>query len=139
MGLIAAKRYVDSALTSLGAGATIAGREDLTWIMPPRPFSDRLDLELLILEQPAIDALVTLRSGLSRTRTAMADITEGRANFGLLRVTGLSNGIGHNMSVLAEVFQHIAPNRAFALDDNPPQPAISILRRLAKPPAELAG
>jgi len=136
VGLIAAKRYVDAALVSLAAGATISGQEDMTWLMPPRPFGDHLDSTLLILERPAIDALVTLRSNLTRTATAMADITRSGASLGWVRATGLSNGLGHNMNVLAAAFQHIAPNREFALEDKPPELAISILKRLAKPPEQ---
>jgi hypothetical protein len=135
-GLISAKGYVDSALTSLHAGAAMSGREDMTWLTPPKPFSDLLGLELLILDQPAIDSLMTLDSNLSRTATTMADITRSGASLGLLSATKLSNGLSHDMNVLAEVFQDIAPNRQFSFDAKPPELVISILKRLAKPSAD---
>jgi len=134
--LISAKRFVDAALVSLNAGGTVGDHQDMTWLMPPRPFNDGLDLELLILEQPAIDALVTLRSNLFKTGTAMAAITEGRDRFGWLRATALSGGLAHDMTVLTKVFEHIAPTREFALEDKSPELAISILKRLAKSPAQ---
>jgi hypothetical protein len=133
--LIDAKRFVDAALTSLGAGGSVGGQQDMTWIMPPRPFSDRLDLELLILGIPAIDALVTLRSNLLKTGRAMESITEGRDSFGWLRVTALSRGLAHDMKVLAEALGHIAPERQFVMDGKPPELVISILKRIAAEPA----
>jgi hypothetical protein len=40
------------------------------------------------------------------------------------------------MTVLTKVFEHIAPTREFALEDKSPELAISILKRLAKSPAQ---
>ena len=134
--LIDAKRFVDAALVTLEAGGTVEPRQDMSWLMPPRPFNDRLDLEILILEQPAIDALVTLRSNLWKTGRAMTAITEGRDVYGWLRATALSGGLAHDMTVLTKVFEHIAPTREFALEYKSPELAISILKRLAKSPAQ---
>ena len=38
----------------------------------------------------------------------MDEVTAG-ARFGLLKATSLSESLGHDMAVLAEVFTHIAP------------------------------
>jgi len=132
--LIDAKKFVDAALISLKAGGTVEARQDMSWLMPPRPFNDDLELELLILEQPAIDALVTLRSNLFKTRRAMAGITDGRDNFGWLRATALSGALAQDMTVLSKVFEYIAPTREFVVDDKPPELAISILKRIAAKP-----
>jgi len=123
----------------LDAGGTVGEQQDMTWLMPPRPFNDRLDLELLILDQPAIDALVTLRSNLSRTGRSMEAITDGRDTFGWLRATSLSRGLAHDMSVLAEAFGHIAPNRTFVMDGKPAELVISILKRIAAEPESPQG
>jgi hypothetical protein len=137
--LIDAKRFVDAALTTLNAGGTLGQQQDMTWLMPPRPWNDRLDLELLILGRPAIDALMTLRSNLFKTGRAMEAITEGRDGFGWLRVTALSSGLALDMTVLIKVFEHIAPNRKFVLDGKPPELVTSILKRLATEPAMATG
>jgi hypothetical protein len=129
--LIDAKRFVDAALATLSAGGSVDQHEDMTWVMPPRPWSDHLDLELLILQRPAIDALVTLRSNLSKTSRAMEAITEGRDSFGWLRAAALSAGLAHDMTVLRKTFEHIAPDRKFVLDGRPPELVTSILQRMA--------
>ena len=136
VSLIDAKRFVDAALTTLSAGGTVGRHQDMTWLMPPRPFNDRLDLELLILEQPAIDALVTLRSNLFKTGRAMEAITEGRDGFGWLRVTALSGGLAHDMAVLIKAFERIAPDRKFVIDSRPPELVTSILKRMAAEPVK---
>jgi len=134
-GLIDAKRVVDAACTSLEAGGTVGEKLNMTWIMPRyMPFTESLGLELLILEQPVINALVTLRSNLSITRLGMEEITEGRESFGFLRITALSNGLGHDMRVLAKVFELTAPDHEFVLgDDQPPELVTTILNRSAGP------
>jgi hypothetical protein len=137
--LIAAKQFVDAALISLQAGGNVDQQQDMTWLMPPRPWNDRLDVDLLILERPAIDALMTLRSNLFMTGRAMDAITEGRDNFGWLRSSALSKGLAHDMTVLIKVFEHIAPNRKFVLDDKPAESVTSILKRLATESAEATG
>ncbi|MGO9443877.1 MAG: hypothetical protein ACLPXB_03765 [Thiobacillaceae bacterium] len=130
--LINAKHFVDAAAISLQAGGVVGEQANLTWVMPPgMPFTDGLGIELMILDQPAIDALVTLRSNLAITRASMEAITEGRELFGFLRIAALSRGLGHDMEVLAEAFEHIAPGQRLAIDRQPPELAASMLRRKA--------
>lgn len=66
----------------------------------------------------------------------MDEVTAG-ARFGLLKATSLSESLGHDMAVLAEVFTHIAPTRTFSIADAVPELATEILKRAAKPPAEI--
>ena len=129
--LIDAKRFVDASLASLQAGGKTGTQQDMTWLMPPRPWNERMDLELLILERPAIDALLTLRSNLFKTGRSMEAITDGREHFGFLRVSALSNFLAHDMTVLIKVFEHIAPNRKFVINDEPPELVTAILKRLS--------
>ncbi|HTR24385.1 MAG TPA: hypothetical protein VMI10_10400 [Terriglobales bacterium] len=131
-GLIGTKELLDAALSTLNAGGHVDDQLDMTWIMPRNmPFTERLGVELLTLEQPAIDALVTLRSNLAITRKDMVAVTEGRERFGLLRITALSRGVAHGMAVLAKAFELIAPDRKLALQGQPPELAIAILNRMA--------
>lgn len=135
-GLIGAKRLVDAALVTLQAGGPMDEQLDMSPYYPrDMPLTDRLGVELLILEQPAIDSLATLRSNLAITKMSMDEITRG-ARFGLLRITALSNGLGHDMGVLADAFEHVAPTRKLALPDQPAELATVILRGMsaAAPP-----
>lgn len=74
------------------------------------PFTDSLGTKLLVLKKGAIDAIAILRSNLAVTRQSMDEMAAG-ARFGLLKAISLSNGLGHDMTVLAEAFTHIAPTR----------------------------
>jgi len=61
----------------------------------------------------------------------MEAITDGREHFGFLRVSALSNFLAHDMTVLIKVFEHIAPNRKFVINDEPPELVTAILKRLS--------
>ena len=57
------------------------------------------------------------RRRLAVTRQGMDEVTAG-ARFGLLKkATSLSNGLSHDMTVLAEVFAHVAPTRKLLIAD----------------------
>lgn len=76
-----------------------------------------------------------MQSNLAVTRQEMDEVMSG-ARFGLLKATSLSNGLGHDIIVLAEVFTHIAPTRKLLIADAEPELVTEILKRAAKPPAE---
>lgn len=104
----------------------------MSWYFPrDMPLTDGLGVELLTLEQPAIDSFATLRSNLAITRMSMEEVTKGQARFGLLRITALSNGLRHDMGVLADAFEHIAPICKLALPDSQAELATVILRRMS--------
>lgn len=90
-----------------------------------------------MLETPAVDALTTLRSNLAQTHRSMEGRAETvKATFGLSMTiaTSLSNGLAHDMTVLVEAIEHIAPTRKLALPGNEPELATEIQRRAAQPP-----
>ena len=100
-GLMSAKQLVDVAVTSLHVGGPVSETLDMSLYRPRQmPFTDSLGTKLLALEKGAIDAIATLRSNLAVTRQGMDDVTAG-ARFGLLKATSRSNGLSHDMTVLA--------------------------------------
>ena len=135
-GLMSAKKFVDAAIVSARAGGSVSETFDMSQYRPRQmPFTDSLGTKLLALEKGTIDAIATLRSNLAVTRQGMDEVTAG-ARFGLLKATFLSNGLGHDMTVLAEVFTYIAPTRQLLIGDAEPELVTEILKRAAKPPAE---
>ncbi len=135
-GLMSAKQLVDAAIISLRAGGPVSETLDMSQYRPRQmPFTDSLGTKLLALGKGAIDAIATLRSNLAVTRQSMDEVTAG-ARFGLLKATSLSNGLGHDISVLAEAFTHIAPTRKLLLTDAEPELVTEILKRAARPPVD---
>ena len=131
-GLLQAKEVMDAAITSAQAGGNITTPPIWSLCWPrPMPFTWGLGMELLALDQPAIDALTTLRSNLATTRSLM-DQCAG-APFGLLKARSLSASLGQSMKVLSEAFMHIAPDRKFQLPGKKPELATSILDRASNP------
>ena len=131
-GLMSAKELVDAAIISLRESGPISETLDMSPYRPRlMPFTDSLGTKLLALEKIAIDAIVTLRSNLAVTRQSMDEVTAG-ARFGLLKATSLSNSLGHDMTILVEVFTHIAPNRKLQLADAEPDLVTVILSNAAK-------
>lgn len=135
-GLMSAKQLVDAAIISARAGGQVSGALDMSLYRPRQmPFTDSLGTKLLAFEKGAIDAIATLRSNLAVTRQGMDEVTAS-ARFGLLKASSLSNGLGHDMTVLAEVFTHIAPTHKLLIGDAEPELVTEILKRTAKPPAD---
>lgn len=131
-GLLSAKQYIDA----VGSTGTVIKTLDLSGHQPRLMlFTNSLGTELLTLEKSEIDALATLRSNLALTRQAMNEITAS-TNVGLLKVIALSVEIGHDMAILSEVFEHIAPKRKLQMMEKEPELATEILNRAAKPPAD---
>jgi hypothetical protein len=140
-GLLDAKRLMDAAITTLKAGGAGVGQVDMNQYLPRgMPFTESLGVELLMLESPAVDALTTLRSNLAQTRRAMEG-TAGpvKATFGLslTTATALSNALAHDMTVLSEAFEHIAPTRKLILPGGEkPKLVTEILKLAAQPPRD---
>lgn len=138
-GLIGSKRLFDAGITSLQAGGPAGGQIDIDLYLPrDMPFTDSLGVELLILERPAVDALTTLRANLEQTKREMEECRPGlRATMGLamLTATRISDGLGHDMTILAEVIGHIAPDRKWKMSEQQePQLLSDILLQAARPP-----
>lgn len=137
---MSAKQLVDAAIISARAGGQVSEALDMSSYRPRQmPFTDSLGAKLLAFEKGAIDAIATLRSNLAVTRQGMDEVTAG-ARFGLLKATSLSNGLSHDMTVLAEVFAHVAPTRMLLIADADAEPELvtEILKRAAQPPADPA-
>lgn len=136
LGLMRAKQLVDAAIIILRAGGPVSATLDMSPYRPRQmPFTDSLGTKLLALGNGAIDAIATLRSNLAVTRLSMDEVTAG-AHFGLLKATSLSDGLGHDMTILAEVFTHIAPNRMLRMPDKEPGLVTEILKRAAQAPQD---
>ena len=127
-GLFDAKKILDAHLTSAKAGKT-ADRIDMRLYLPREmSFTEGLGVELLLLEVPAVDVLSTLRSNLEHTRRAM-NVDELSINTAMR----LSYAIAHNMTVLAEAFKHIAPERKLQFEGEDAVLAIELLTTKAQP------
>ena len=136
IGLMDAKKLMDAAIISLKAGGPVSQRLDMSRYRPrSMSLTESLGTELLAVEKAAIDALATLRTNLTITRQTMDDITHG-ANFGLLRATELSNGLGHDMTVLSQTIQYIAPDRKLQFPGKEPELLTEILARASRPPVD---
>lgn len=133
ISLMGAKQLMDAAVNSLTAGGPVSESLDMGRNRPrAMSFTEDLGSELLMLDTVAIDALATLRTNLTITRHTMDEITFG-ANFGLLRATELSNGLGHDMTVLSQTIQHIAPDRKLQMPGKAPELLTRILERASRP------
>lgn len=138
-GLIGSKDVMDAAVAQRYAGAPV-GQLDLKRYMPrSMPFTDSLGTELLALDGEAVDAIVTLRSNMSETAQTMleeAPLARTTNGFSLLTAQRISACLGHDMTILAQVFERIAPSRKLLLSVNEEaRLAPVILRERAQPPA----
>lgn len=133
IGLMEAKQLMDAAIFSLNSGGSVSQTIDMSRYRP-RPYylTDSLGGELLVLDSATIDALATLRTNLAITRQSMDGIA-GSPNFGLLRATELSNEVGHDMAVLSQTIQLIAPNRKLLFPGKEPELLSTILVRASRP------
>ena len=138
VGLIGAKNLMDAAIVSAVAQGSVATQLDMGRYRPrAMPFTDSLGTELLILEHRAIDALTTLRSNLAITTREMDEITSG-TTFRLLKATALSNGLGHDMTILAKALECFIPTRKLTVPGKEPELATTILKRAAQSPSSLS-
>jgi hypothetical protein len=132
-GYLSTKQLIDSALESLySTGGSLPDHHAILTPYLPRnmPLTNSLGLELLTLEKSAIDALVTLQSNLTITRMRMEEAAGGEY-LGLLRLGGIAAGLAHDMGILAECFDQVAPTRELKLTDKPAELASVLLRRAA--------
>ena len=132
-GLLQAKTLVDAALEQIhSAGGTIPGSEIASTLPREMPLTTSLGAELLLLEQPALDALVTLQTNLAISRINLEQFADADVQFGLLRLGALAVGLGHDMSILAQCFERISPTRELQLPGEQPALASEILKQHSK-------
>jgi hypothetical protein len=90
------------------------------------PLTVSLGAELLNLSSPALDALATLQANLATARFELSQLAD--EEIGMLRVAQVVKMHGHNMEILAQCFERIAPTRSFQmLGADEPQLASTIL------------
>jgi hypothetical protein len=131
-GYIGLHRTMRVAQRAIAAGESVPGQVDFSNEMPrSMPFTSALGTELLVLSPSEIDVLSTLESNLSLTQRQLQEVSAGKRNFGLLTVPALSQGIAHDMDILAQAFEKLAPLRKLAVENQPPELAPVLLRRLA--------
>lgn len=134
-GLIGAKETLVAALDTVSGGGHLPDRHDFTSDMPrSMPFTSSLTADLFLLTEREIDILTTLQANLAVTRKQMDDISQGRRPFGRIAATALNNGVAHDMGILAEAFEALAPQRQLALAGGDLELASALLRRLAGEP-----
>ena len=133
--LMNSKQLADAALES----ASEVPASELLGPFPEIPSIVRdLGADLWLFDERTIDALVTLESVMQGTRRDL----EQRADRGLsvpaiFGVRQVLQGIGHNMEILAQCFERVAPTRRFEMDSRPAELASAILRREAQLPRRL--
>ena len=133
-GYLGTKKLMDAALESVyQTGGSLPDASLLMQHLPrAMPLTLNLGVELLALEKPAIDAVVTLQSNLTITRLRMEEVVGGEVHIGLLRLQGIAASLCHDMEILAQCFDHIAPTRKMAMMDEPPELASDLLRLVAR-------
>lgn len=134
MGMMASKRTMDIAIETVRGGGSLPATENFARDMPrSMNFTRDLGAELLVLDAAQLDAIVTLKANMVRTGEGMEEISSGRRQFGLLTAQQLSAALSHDMGLLAECFERLAPERKFKLRaDKAPELASEILRRFAQ-------
>ena len=132
VGYIGMQEMLKVALGAFKAGYSVPYRLDLSNEMPRSlPFTSALGTELLRLSGRQIEILSTLEANTAITRKEMGDISAGKRPLELQSGTSLSNGVAHDMEILAEALETIAPSRKLSLSGRT-EIASVILRELAK-------
>jgi hypothetical protein len=138
-GLLDSKRLFDAGIMSIRAGGPPGGQIEIGLYLPrDMPFTNGLGIDLLSLDGVAVDALTTLRSNLAQTKRSIeeaAPVLGATMGLSLLTAMRISNGLGHDMTVLAEAIGHIAPGRKWKMaEDQEPRLVSQILMEAAPPP-----
>lgn len=124
VGYLNAKREMDIAL-SPGALVSNGFAPVLSAVSQhlPRgmPRTSGLGTELLMLEESAIDALVTFQGCQAMTGLNVDQLIGSGPIVGRLAVMGINQLIAHDMGILAECFEHIAPKRELQMPDKQPE------------------
>lgn len=127
---IEATQLLSTALRAISQRALVPEILDFSKVLPrDMPLTATLRAELLLLPEQAVDVLVTLASNTGRTRELMQDMS--KRPFGLLSAQQAAGVVSHDMRVLAEAFERIAPERKMQLDGSEPEIASVLLRRFA--------
>jgi hypothetical protein len=131
-GYIGLHGTMRAAQRTLKATGSVSALADLPNEMPrSMPFTSALGTELLVLSPSEIDVLSILESNMSLTRGKLQELSIGKRSLDLLTMPSVSQGIAHDMDILAQAFEKLAPLRKLAVPNQPPELAAALLRRLA--------
>jgi hypothetical protein len=129
------ERTIRVAQETLGRGEiALRGQDfqDFSNEMPrSMPLTSGLGPELLVLSTSEIDVLSTLMLNMDLTRPRLEEFSSGKRSLNLLTAGSLSQEVAHDMNLLAQAFERIAPSRRLAFRDQPVELASVLLRRLA--------
>ena len=130
-GLASAKKSMDEAIGAALAGGSLPRTNDMTLEMPrPMLFTENLGSDLLLLNRKQIDALSIFRSSLELTKTLMTSVTTGRMPFCLGTAKIILSSVKHNMLLLAQVFEEVAPEHILHFPPEEPESTVCYLGRL---------
>ena len=126
--VVSAHEFLQKVLAHMGSAertVPLNMQRDFPWA---NALTDRLGADLLLLDQSAVDALVSLRESLAATRIQMEKIDDRDGFAQRTSIEGLMNMLGHSAYVLATSFERIAPSRQLL----PPELASATLKRIAQ-------
>lgn len=134
------KELMDAAIKTINAGGMPPGQVHLVDYIPSGiPLTERLGVEMLLLSEPAIDALTTLSRGIAQTGKAMkqdAPLAGAIGGLSLLIARRLSDNLGQDLTNLRDAFLHVAPQRKVLLPgQDVPVPVVEYLANAALPAA----
>jgi hypothetical protein len=131
LSYIQAQSLISTTLSAILRGDIRPEILDFSKVLPREmPFTAALGTELLLLSESEIDVLSTLASNTVRTRDQMQDMSP--KPFGLVSGTALASVVAHDMTILAQAFERIAPERKLQSVGGEPELASALLRRLAQ-------
>ena len=129
-GLMGALDLVNAAIIS-GVhylnGASIALHSYLPRAMP---YTEGLEEGVLMLSPDQVDVLAVLRSNLTLTRSNIEDILANGAKYRAMGTGEVKRILCHDMDILAQAFERIAPTRKLALGEKAPELASALLRKM---------
>jgi hypothetical protein len=129
LGYFEAEKLISTALRARSQHQVSPDILDFSRVLPRgMPFTSALGTELLLLSESEIDVLSTLASNTALTQAKMQEMST--QPFGFLSGTSLAGGVAHDMRILAQGFERIAPKRQLQFDGQPELASIR-LRRLA--------
>jgi len=129
------KRLADAAFIS---GVAVRASELLGPFPRPISFVRDLGADLPLIDDATIDALAMLESNLEITRQNLEERSRQAVPMlsPVIGLTGVVKLLSHDLEILAQCFEHVAPARRLDLEGKGPEIASVLLRRKAKMPAD---
>jgi hypothetical protein len=116
LGYFEAQKLISTALR----GQPVPEAFDFSKVLPRgMPFTSALGTELLLLSEPEIAVLITLGTYTVRTRDQMQEISGKPFAFDPMNGPRLATVVAQDMTILAEAFERIAPERKLQSNGEP--------------------